>query len=54
MIVPAEDFTRLAFDTVALCTMGYRVNSFYNVSALLSKSAITSSDARAGCGAALY
>lgn len=30
IIIPAEDFTRLAFDTVALCTMGYRVNSFYN------------------------
>ncbi|CAG7851383.1 Bifunctional cytochrome P450/NADPH--P450 reductase 2 {ECO:0000305} AltName: Full=CYP102A3 {ECO:0000303/PubMed:15122913}; AltName: Full=Fatty acid hydroxylase CypB {ECO:0000305}; AltName: Full=Flavocytochrome P450 102A3 {ECO:0000305}; Includes: RecName: Full=Cytochrome P450 102A3 {ECO:0000305}; {ECO:0000269/PubMed:14741768, ECO:0000269/PubMed:15122913}; Includes: RecName: Full=NADPH--cytochrome P450 reductase; {ECO:0000269/PubMed:14741768, ECO:0000269/PubMed:15122913} [Serendipita indica DSM 11827] len=30
IILPAEDFTRLAFDTVALCTMGYRVNSFYN------------------------
>ncbi|KIM26548.1 hypothetical protein M408DRAFT_25259, partial [Serendipita vermifera MAFF 305830] len=29
-INPAEDFTRLAFDTVSLCTMGYRVNSFYN------------------------
>jgi hypothetical protein len=28
---PAEEFTRLAFDTVSLCTMGYRVNSFYNV-----------------------
>ncbi|PVG00114.1 bifunctional P-450/NADPH-P450 reductase [Serendipita vermifera] len=27
---PAEEFTRLAFDTVSLCTMGYRVNSFYN------------------------
>lgn len=27
---PAEEFTRLAFDTVALCTMGYRVNSSYN------------------------
>ncbi|KIM26551.1 hypothetical protein M408DRAFT_56754, partial [Serendipita vermifera MAFF 305830] len=29
-INPAEDFTRLAFDTLSLCTMGYRVNSFYN------------------------
>ncbi|KAG8832855.1 hypothetical protein FRC17_000510 [Serendipita sp. 399] len=29
-INPAEDFTRLAFDTVSLCTMGYRVNSYYN------------------------
>ncbi|EJU05213.1 cytochrome P450 [Dacryopinax primogenitus] len=26
---PAEDFTRLAFDTVALCVMNYRFNSFY-------------------------
>lgn len=27
---PAEDFTRLAMDTLALCCMGYRFNSFYN------------------------
>ncbi|KZO97714.1 cytochrome P450 [Calocera viscosa TUFC12733] len=26
---PTEDFTRLAFDTIALCVMGYRFNSFY-------------------------
>ncbi|KAG8833355.1 hypothetical protein FRC17_010824 [Serendipita sp. 399] len=30
LINPSEDYTRLAFDTVALCTMGYRVNSFYS------------------------
>ncbi|KZT51670.1 cytochrome P450 [Calocera cornea HHB12733] len=29
---PAEDFTRLAFDTVALCAMSYRFNSFYHES----------------------
>ncbi|KAG8809794.1 hypothetical protein FRC18_004386, partial [Serendipita sp. 400] len=29
-INPSEDYTRLAFDTVSLCTMGYRVNSYYN------------------------
>ncbi|KAG8789826.1 hypothetical protein FRC15_000018 [Serendipita sp. 397] len=29
-INPAEEYTRLAFDTVALCTMGHRVNSFYS------------------------
>ncbi|KIM30076.1 hypothetical protein M408DRAFT_328481 [Serendipita vermifera MAFF 305830] len=28
-INPNENFTQLAFDTVALCTMGYRNNSFY-------------------------
>ena len=28
-LVPAEDFTRLAMDTLALCSMGYRFNSFY-------------------------
>lgn len=27
--VPAEDFTRLAMDTLALCSMDYRFNSFY-------------------------
>ncbi|KZT69908.1 cytochrome P450 [Daedalea quercina L-15889] len=26
---PAEDFTRLTFDTIALCSMSYRLNSFY-------------------------
>ncbi|KAK0383745.1 hypothetical protein NLU13_9656 [Sarocladium strictum] len=26
---PTEDFTRLAMDTLALCSMGYRFNSFY-------------------------
>lgn len=25
----SEDFTRLALDTLALCSMGYRFNSFY-------------------------
>jgi cytochrome P450/NADPH-cytochrome P450 reductase len=24
-----EDFTRLAFDTISLCAMGHRLNSFY-------------------------
>ncbi|KAH9836403.1 cytochrome P450 [Rhodofomes roseus] len=28
-INPAEDFTRLTFDTIALCSMSYRLNSFY-------------------------
>ncbi|KZO97728.1 fatty acid hydroxylase [Calocera viscosa TUFC12733] len=28
-IDPTDDFTRLAFDTVSLCAMSYRVNSFY-------------------------
>jgi cytochrome P450/NADPH-cytochrome P450 reductase len=28
-IDPADDFTRLAFDTIALCAMNYRLNSFY-------------------------
>ncbi|KAF4966404.1 hypothetical protein FSARC_5913 [Fusarium sarcochroum] len=28
-ILATEDFTRLAFDTVALCSMDYRFNSFY-------------------------
>lgn len=27
---PNEDFTRLAMDTLALCSMDYRFNSFYN------------------------
>lgn len=31
--IPAsEDFTRLALDTLALCSMGYRFNSFYRES----------------------
>jgi cytochrome P450/NADPH-cytochrome P450 reductase len=25
----SQDFTRLAFDTIALCAMGHRLNSFY-------------------------
>ncbi|OCH86500.1 cytochrome P450 [Obba rivulosa] len=29
VIDPAEDFTRLTFDTIALCSMSYRLNSFY-------------------------
>ncbi|KAJ7579317.1 cytochrome P450 [Mycena floridula] len=29
VIDPAEDFTRLAFDTIALCSMSFRMNSFY-------------------------
>ncbi|KAI1438985.1 bifunctional P-450:NADPH-P450 reductase [Xylaria sp. CBS 124048] len=28
-IETADDFTRLALDTIALCSMGYRFNSFY-------------------------
>jgi cytochrome P450 / NADPH-cytochrome P450 reductase len=28
-IVCSDDFTRLAFDTIALCTFNYRFNSFY-------------------------
>ncbi|EJD42499.1 cytochrome P450 [Auricularia subglabra TFB-10046 SS5] len=28
-IDPSEDFTRLALDTIALCSMSYRLNSFY-------------------------
>ncbi|KAM5360333.1 hypothetical protein ACJA88_014861 [Fusarium oxysporum] len=28
-ISASEDFTRLALDTIALCSMGYRFNSFY-------------------------
>ncbi|KZV98413.1 cytochrome P450 [Exidia glandulosa HHB12029] len=31
-INPTDDFTRLAFDTLALCVMGYRLNSFYTES----------------------
>ena len=27
---PSEDFTRLTFDTIALCSMSYRFNSFYH------------------------
>ncbi|KAJ7910393.1 fatty acid hydroxylase [Mycena leptocephala] len=27
---PAEDFTRLTFDTIAYCSMSYRMNSFYS------------------------
>ena len=30
-IDPTDDFTRLALDTVALCSMHYRINSFYTV-----------------------
>ena len=30
-IDPADDFTRLAFDTIAYCAMSYRLNSFYTV-----------------------
>ncbi|KDQ16559.1 hypothetical protein BOTBODRAFT_173064 [Botryobasidium botryosum FD-172 SS1] len=29
VINPTDDFTRLAFDTIALCIMNYRFNSFY-------------------------
>ncbi|KIJ52228.1 hypothetical protein M422DRAFT_243833 [Sphaerobolus stellatus SS14] len=31
VIDATEDFTRLTFDTIALCTMSYRVNSFYSL-----------------------
>jgi cytochrome P450/NADPH-cytochrome P450 reductase len=31
-IDPTDDFTRLALDTIALCSMHYRINSFYSVS----------------------
>jgi cytochrome P450 / NADPH-cytochrome P450 reductase len=31
-IDPTNDFTRLALDTIALCSMHYRANSFYTVS----------------------
>ncbi|KAJ6505385.1 fatty acid hydroxylase [Mycena sanguinolenta] len=27
---PADDFTRLTFDTIAYCSMSYRMNSFYS------------------------
>ncbi|KAJ6566478.1 cytochrome P450, partial [Mycena capillaripes] len=29
---PAADFTRLTFDTIAFCSMSYRMNSFYSAS----------------------
>ncbi|CEL62385.1 NADPH-ferrihemoprotein reductase [Rhizoctonia solani AG-1 IB] len=29
-IDPAEEFSKLAFDTIALCTFNYRLNSFYS------------------------
>ncbi|KGO66158.1 NADPH-cytochrome p450 reductase, FAD-binding, alpha-helical domain-3 [Penicillium expansum] len=29
-----DDFTRLTLDTIALCTMGFRLNSYYNSNAL--------------------
>ncbi|KAF8755308.1 cytochrome P450 [Rhizoctonia solani] len=29
MIDPTDDFTRLTFDTIALCAFNYRLNSFY-------------------------
>ncbi|KAL0564092.1 hypothetical protein V5O48_017963 [Marasmius crinis-equi] len=29
VIDPADDYTRVALDTIALCTMSYRMNSFY-------------------------
>ncbi|KAL0562741.1 hypothetical protein V5O48_019339, partial [Marasmius crinis-equi] len=29
VIDPADDFTRVALDTIALCSMSYRLNSFY-------------------------
>jgi cytochrome P450/NADPH-cytochrome P450 reductase len=31
-ILAADDFTRLAFDTIALCSMDFRFNSFYRES----------------------
>ncbi|KIJ41704.1 hypothetical protein M422DRAFT_255320 [Sphaerobolus stellatus SS14] len=31
VIDASEDFTRLTFDTIALCAMSYRVNSFYSL-----------------------
>lgn len=31
VIDPTDDFTRLALDTVGLCTFHYRLNSFYTV-----------------------
>ncbi|KAH9899295.1 fatty acid hydroxylase [Cubamyces lactineus] len=30
VIDPCEDFTRLAFDTITLCAMSYRLNTFYS------------------------
>lgn len=30
LIDPTDDFTRLALDTLALCTTSYRLNSFYS------------------------
>ncbi|KAI9067866.1 fatty acid hydroxylase [Trametes sanguinea] len=30
VIDPCEDFTRLAFETITLCAMGYRLNTFYS------------------------
>ncbi|KAI0819916.1 fatty acid hydroxylase [Trametes gibbosa] len=30
IIDPSEDFTLLAFDTIALCAMSYRLNTFYS------------------------
>ncbi|KAI0729796.1 cytochrome P450 [Fomitopsis betulina] len=30
VLTPAADFTRLTFDTIALCSMSYRLNSFYS------------------------
>lgn len=32
IVDPAEDFTRLTFDTIALTAMSYRFNAFYSVS----------------------
>lgn len=29
-VLTSDDFTRLALDTIALCSMGYRFNSFYH------------------------
>ncbi|KAF8998906.1 cytochrome P450 oxidoreductase OrdA-like protein [Hymenopellis radicata] len=31
LIDPTDDFTRVALDTLAFCTMSYRLNSFYSV-----------------------
>jgi hypothetical protein len=36
VIDPVDDFTRLTFDTAALCTMSYRFNSFYRVQSSFS------------------
>jgi cytochrome P450 / NADPH-cytochrome P450 reductase len=30
-IDPTDDFTRLALDTIVLCSMSFRLNSFYAV-----------------------